>query len=202
MQLIPKNYPTYKMLALEIFVECEHKEIEPIRKALYDFYKLLEGTNEPGSPTLQEFHKYLLIAHLVNLKFLYESRPGAQNLHQKITVSLLRYCEFIRLDKVFYEAGMSCQKSNDLGLASVLLNRFLDIADIIDDPDNNNLPEDDEFDTISGFLMHQLGRVPKQGETIAWNGLKLSVVEASRRRAELVHILSSKQIPSNAISSG
>ena len=145
MQLIPKNYPTYKMLALEIFVECEHKEIEPIRKALYDFYKLLEGTNEPGSPTLQEFHKYLLIAHLVHLKFLYESRPGAQNLHQKITVSLLRYCEFIRLDKVFYEAGMSCQKSNDLGLASVLLNRFLDIADIIDDPDNNNLPEDDEF---------------------------------------------------------
>ena len=105
----------------------------------------MEGTNEPGSPTLQEFHKYLLIAHLVNLKFLYESRPGAQNLHQKITVSLLRYCEFIRLDKVFYEAGMSCQKSNDLGLASVLLNRFLDIADIIDDPDNNNLPEDDEF---------------------------------------------------------
>lgn len=40
---------------------------------------------------------------------------------------------------------MSCQKSNDLGFASVLLNRYLDISDIIDDPDNNNIPEDDEF---------------------------------------------------------
>jgi len=81
MQLIPKNYPTYKMLSLEIFVECEQKEIEPLRKALFDFYKLLEGTTEPGSPTLQEFQKYLIIAHLSNLKFLYESRPGAQQLY-------------------------------------------------------------------------------------------------------------------------
>ena len=40
---------------------------------------------------------------------------------------------------------MTCQKANDLGLASVLLNRYLDISDIIDDPDNNNIPEDDEF---------------------------------------------------------
>lgn len=86
-----------------------------------------------------------MIAHLANLKFQYESRPGAQNLYQRITISLLRYCEFIRLDKVFYEAGMSCQKLNDLGLASVLLNRYLDISDIIDDPDNNNISEDDEF---------------------------------------------------------
>ena len=27
MALIPKNYPTYKMLTLQIFVECEQKEI-------------------------------------------------------------------------------------------------------------------------------------------------------------------------------
>lgn len=34
---------------------------------------------------------------------------------------------------------------NIYGLASVLLNRYLDINEIIDDPDNNNIPEDDEF---------------------------------------------------------
>ena len=45
MQLIPKNYPTYKMLTLEIFVECDPKEVPPLRVALFDFYKLLEGTN-------------------------------------------------------------------------------------------------------------------------------------------------------------
>jgi intraflagellar transport protein 172 len=111
MPLIPKNYPTYKMLTLEIFVECEQKEIEPLRKALYDFYSLLQGTTDPGNPTLIEYNNYLTIAHLSNLKFIYESKPAAQNLHQRITVALLRYCEFIRLDKLFYEAGISCQKN-------------------------------------------------------------------------------------------
>lgn len=116
-----------------------------MRKALYDFFNLLSGTNEPGSPTLIEYQNYLTIAHLANLKFIYESKPAAQPLHQKITVALLRYCEFIRLDKLFFEAGMSCRKNNIYGLASVLLNRYLDINEIIEDPDNNNIPEDDEF---------------------------------------------------------
>lgn len=48
---------------------------------------------------------------MANLKFEYASKPAAQNLYQKITVSLLRYCDFIRIDKVFYEAGISCQKT-------------------------------------------------------------------------------------------
>ena len=87
----------------------------------------------------------MTIAHLANLKFIYEARPGAQKLLHKLCVSLLRYCDFIRLDKLFYEAGIHCQKENDLGLASVFLNRYLDINEIIDDPDNNNIPEDDEF---------------------------------------------------------
>ena len=62
-----------------------------------------------------------------------------------------------------------------------------------------DLPEDDEFDTVSGFLMHQLGHVPRQGESVYWNDLKLSVVEASRRRAELVSIRVKTELPSDAI---
>lgn len=34
---------------------------------------------------------------------------------------------------------------NELGLASVFLNRYLDINEIIEDPDNNNISEDDDF---------------------------------------------------------
>jgi len=40
---------------------------------------------------------------------------------------------------LFYEAGLGWQKNNIYGLASVLLNRYLDISDIIEDPDNNNI---------------------------------------------------------------
>ena len=57
-----------------------------------------------------------------------------------------------------------------------------------------DLPEDDEFDTIGGFLMHELGRVPKQGESIHWKNLKISVMEASGRRAELVRIASANSV--------
>jgi len=44
MQLIPQNYTIYKTLALEIFIECDPKEISNLRTALYNFFKLLEGT--------------------------------------------------------------------------------------------------------------------------------------------------------------
>ena len=52
------------------------------------------------------------------------------------------------------------------------------------------IPEDDEFDTIGGFLMHRLGRIPKRGEYVVWNDVRITVLEASRRRAELVRISS------------
>lgn len=145
MQLIPKNYGIYSNLTREILVECEKSEIQPLRKALYDFYNLLANTTDDGNPTLQEFYKFLQVVHLVNLKYEYSSKPAAQPLYQKVTISLLRYCDLIRLDKLFYEAGTSCQKGGNNGLASVLLNRYLDISEIIDDPENSNIPEDDEF---------------------------------------------------------
>jgi len=38
MQLISENIKLYKTLCLEIFVECEPKEIGNLRTALYNFY--------------------------------------------------------------------------------------------------------------------------------------------------------------------
>lgn len=53
MQLIPKNYPVYRGLAIEIFVDCQKNEIQPLRKALYDFVTLLASTTDQGNPTYQ-----------------------------------------------------------------------------------------------------------------------------------------------------
>ena len=52
----------------------------------------------------------------------------------------------------------------------------------------HDFPENDEFDTIGGFLMHQLGHIPQEGELVHWNDLQIRVIEATRRRAELVRI--------------
>lgn len=67
-------------------------------------------------------------------------------MHTKITISLLRYCEFIRLDKLYYEAGIACKNTNQLGMASIFLNRYLDLNEVIDDPDNATLPDSNDFD--------------------------------------------------------
>lgn len=55
-----------------------------------------------------------------------------------ISVTTLRYCDLVRLDKLYYEAGSNSKKAKMLTPAFVFLNRYLDIYEVIDDPDNNN----------------------------------------------------------------
>ena len=45
------------------------------------------------------------------------------------------------------------------------------------------LPEDGEFDTIGGFVFSQLGRVPRVGEVVEWELLKITILAADKRRA-------------------
>ena len=52
-----------------------------------------------------------------------------------------------------------------------------------------NLPEDQEFDTIGGFVFSQLGRIPVVGETMEWQGIvRITVLEASHRRVDRVRL--------------
>jgi CBS domain containing-hemolysin-like protein len=51
-----------------------------------------------------------------------------------------------------------------------------------------DLPEPDDLDTVGGFVVKQLGRIPAAGVTVNWNNLKITVLEASRRRVERVRI--------------
>ncbi len=52
-----------------------------------------------------------------------------------------------------------------------------------------SLPENDDYDTIAGFVFTQLGHVPDVGEQIIWKDLlRVTVLEATRRRIERVRI--------------
>jgi len=101
---MPNNYPIYKTLALEIFVDCDIKEIQNLRSALFNFCRLLEGTGESNSPAGKEFGKYLMVAHLLNVKTLYEKKD-IHKLYTAVSVSCMRYCDLVRLDKLYYDAG-------------------------------------------------------------------------------------------------
>ncbi|MEZ6130427.1 MAG: hemolysin family protein [Planctomycetaceae bacterium] len=49
-------------------------------------------------------------------------------------------------------------------------------------------PEDEEFDTIGGFVTSCFGRIPANGEEHFWGRLKLTVLEADERRIIKVRI--------------
>jgi CBS domain containing-hemolysin-like protein len=51
------------------------------------------------------------------------------------------------------------------------------------------LPEEEDFDTIGGFVFAEFGRVPTAGESITWqDAVRVTVLEASRRRVNRVRL--------------
>jgi len=51
-----------------------------------------------------------------------------------------------------------------------------------------NLPDDDDFDTIGGFVLSRLGRVPAVGEEVRWENIRLTVLDVTTRRIERVRL--------------
>jgi CBS domain containing-hemolysin-like protein len=54
------------------------------------------------------------------------------------------------------------------------------------------------FETVGGYLLARLGRVPAVGETFEVDGLAVQVVEAERRRVTKVRIRRTQSVPENA----
>jgi CBS domain containing-hemolysin-like protein len=50
------------------------------------------------------------------------------------------------------------------------------------------LPEEENFDTVGGFVFHHFGRIPQIGERMEAHGVRAEVLAATRRRIDLVRI--------------
>jgi len=67
----------------------------------------------------------------------------------------------------------------------------LDARTNIDDVNDSfelNLPEDEDYDTIAGFVFSHLGYIPGSGETFDYDDLKFTIVSAERRRIRKIRI--------------
>jgi len=51
-----------------------------------------------------------------------------------------------------------------------------------------SIPDEDEYDTVGGFVLSSLGRIPAMGETFRANGVSVSVLEAEPTRVTRVLI--------------
>jgi len=102
---------------------------------------------EDRMPAAVEFHKSLFSAHYLTIRGRLRESQKAPELVAKISVSLCRYCNEFPVDRAFYEAGLDCKNANMINMSFFFLNRFLDIADAIDDPDNAAIDNTDFMDT-------------------------------------------------------
>src|SRR5690606_38778263 len=59
--------------------------------------------------------------------------------------------------------------------------------EVFNDTFHTSLPNDD-FDTLSGWLANELGRIPRRGDSINHQGLNITVVGADAKRALWLHI--------------
>ena len=60
--------------------------------------------------------------------------------------------------------------------------------DEINDRLDLDIPDDGDFDTIGGFVFSELGHVPAIGEELVHKNVRITVVEATRRRIERVRL--------------
>jgi len=48
--------------------------------------------------------------------------------------------------------------------------------------------DDEEYDTIGGLVMHELGRLPRRGETVDFGGFRFAVIKADERRIDALQV--------------
>jgi magnesium and cobalt transporter len=62
-----------------------------------------------------------------------------------------------------------------------------------------DLADDDDYETIGGLVMHELGRLPRLGESLAFGGFEFRVTKADRRRIDVLQVV---RIPQESVAAG
>jgi len=63
-----------------------------------------------------------------------------------------------------------------------------------------DLSEEEDFDTIGGLVMHELGRLPRLGEKLRYDGFEFRVTRADRRRIDTLQVVRLVQDVEEAVS--
>jgi CBS domain containing-hemolysin-like protein len=83
------------------------------------------------------------------------------------------------------------EKPLTLADGAVIFDAALSVRDL-DSQYNISLPDDPAYATVGGFVMAQLGFIPRGGESFEYGGFRFSVVEMDGRRVARVKIQRSR----------
>lgn len=90
-------------------------------------------------------------------------------------------------DEFDNEEGESLLKITDSD--HILADGHIHVSDINKALEDNLIPEDDDYETIGGFVLDNLGHIPRAGEEFNYNQLHVKVVSADERRVQRVEII-------------
>jgi putative hemolysin len=78
---------------------------------------------------------------------------------------------------------------------SWLLDGMLEVDEFKEIFDFKTLPHENEYETLSGFVMMSLGRVPKEADYFEWNSFNFEVIDMDGRRVDKVLVTTLHQKP-------
>ncbi|HKI54784.1 MAG TPA: hemolysin family protein [Anaerolineales bacterium] len=78
---------------------------------------------------------------------------------------------------------------------SWLLDGMLEVDEFKEIFDFKELPHENEYETLSGFMMMSLGRVPKETDYFEWNSYNFEVIDMDGRRVDKVLVTTLPQKP-------
>lgn len=86
-----------------------------------------------------------------------------------------------------YEAAEEIPKIHRLDDNTLRVDARVEIDDLNDELDID-LPENEDYDTVGGFVFATIGHIPKAGESFDYRGLRFTVTEAQRTRVVRVEV--------------
>ena len=71
---------------------------------------------------------------------------------------------------------------------SWLIDGVTPVSDVVRVLDLDELPHAGEYETLAGFLMVMLRRVPRRTDSVSWNGFKFEVLDVDSYRIDQVMV--------------
>eukprot|EP00798_Chlamydomonas_sp_ICE-L_P014195 gene14195-20165_t len=155
----PQYFDLYRNIAIGILSAAHNERNTEGEKGLKGMlFKLLNVLGTSGTARkndMEEFRKMYLAGLYISLANTAKA-DGMKDLAAKQLTAALRYAGIIPADRAFYEAGIAWRDAGRQNMAFVMLNRFLDLTDAMDDPDSSaaEIENSDFADTDIPFDFH------------------------------------------------
>ena len=72
---------------------------------------------------------------------------------------------------------------------SLLVEGYLDVEDLKELLDVDELPDEEDYQTLGGFVVLRLGRLPRVGDIVEWLGYRFEIVDMDGNRVDKVLIM-------------